>query len=101
MNPTGTAPTVALYYLTRDTNCDGELSSEVDVWYRKPLRHKLGLDKGYVWLPSDYCSENVSNDLGFYGSFSMDYIAKTFRTRPDTDMECIRCLQGIAVKPNV
>lgn len=88
--------TTYVYFLTRDTNCSGELSPAIDVWYRKPIRHKLTFDRGYVWLPSIAAGEdpkNVPRDLGFYGAYTVERARQNFGTIPDTDLEVIRCIQ--------
>ena len=87
-------PTPATYYLTRDTNCQGELSTVVDVWYRKPMRCKITIDNGgYTWLPSVAPGEDrheVPRDLGYYGNFTLAQCVLWFRTIPETDIECIK-----------
>lgn len=84
---------VHTYYLSRDTNCQGELSPAVNVWYIKPIRRKLPkFDKGYVWGPE------VADRLGLYGAYTMEAAEKAFGVRPDTDLELIKCEQNAIEK---
>lgn len=84
-----------VYYITRDSNCAGELSGSVKLWYRKPVRQPLTFDHGYVWLPSI----GPDKDFGMYGSYDIEKIRKWYGTVPDTDLECIR-VETQTAEPN-
>ncbi len=77
-----------VYYLTRNTNCQGELSPSVEVWYEKPHRMRLNFDKGFVWFVGD-----INFVQGAYGSYSLETATRIFKTIPDTDIEMIKCEQ--------
>lgn len=82
------------YFLTRDTNASGELSLVIDVWWRRPIRHRVTHRSGNVWLPSrspDARPSDGTADIGYLGAYSVDQVKQWFKTVPDTDMECIRC----------
>lgn len=81
---------VHTYYLTRDSNCSGDVSPAIHVWYIKPIRRKLPkFDKGYIWGPE------VPDNLGLYGAYTVDHARKAFGGAiPDTDLELIKCEQN-------
>jgi hypothetical protein len=74
------------YFLTRDSNCSGELSPSIEIWYKRPLRVKLTFDRGYVWIPCPM----PQVDLGLYGSYTVERVTKLYGVVPDDDMQCIR-----------
>lgn len=77
------------YYLTRDSNCNGDLSPAINVWYLKPMRFKLPkFDKGYVWGPLH------AEHLGLYGAYTVERARLAFKTIPDTDLELVKCEQN-------
>ncbi len=56
--------TMQRYYLTRDRDPDGTLSTMIDVWLTRPIRHRVTSDGGYVWIPSDERTWRVANHGG-------------------------------------
>jgi hypothetical protein len=76
------------YYLSRNTNCSGDLSPAITVWWQRPTRMKLAqFVKGYVWI-------GIGEELGLYGDYSIDEATRCFKTIPGTDLELIVCEQN-------
>lgn len=48
-----------MLYLTRDSDLFGNVSDTVDIWREKPIRFKLSLEAGCVWLPADMKSDTL------------------------------------------
>lgn len=72
------------YWITRDSNDEGELSIQVDVWNAPPELHRLP-GGGSMWLGRD--------DMGVEtrtGIWSLDETLKACRVLPDTYRECIK-----------
>lgn len=82
-------------FITRDSDAFGNLSNSVDVWTTKPIRARLTIDKGYVWLPADadgvHRGRNAA-ELGHVRNLSLRYAIERYGTIPDDDYQVIRCL---------
>ncbi len=73
------------YWLTRDSDEDGTLSPQVDVWLARPRRTTLSYAQGAFWIGSD--------DIGLDHRYAVWTIADCIRNAgvyPATDIECIR-----------
>lgn len=70
------------YWITRDTEVDGELVDRCDVWNARPQRISGG--DGWIWLSSEWDLESR------VGTASPEAIRARFGTVPETDRECIR-----------
>lgn len=71
----------ARYWVTRDENASGQLSSEATLWSNKPERRKA--NNGVYWVDID------PTQSGRLGDYSLDDVRRWFRTVPDTSLECI------------
>lgn len=86
-------------YITRDSDGCGSLSDTVDVWTQKPIRAKLTIDCGYVWLPKEADGElrgRNADELGHVRNVPCKYAVERYGTIPDNDREMIVRLIDIA-----
>lgn len=72
------------YWLTRDSNDEGELSIQVDVWSEPPELHRLP-GGGSMWLGKDDCGVETRTAI-----WSLDETLKACRVLPETYREIIR-----------
>ncbi len=74
-----------IYWITRDSEPDGTLSANVDVWDARPRIHRRddGHGVGVFWL-----DENAGIGLR-YGNFPYAAVAAWGHAMPDTDHESI------------
>jgi len=82
-------------YITRDTDCFGNLSTYVDVWTVKPIRAKLTADKGHVWLPKEADGQlhgRNASELGHVRNLLCRYAIERYGTIPDDDVRIIKCM---------
>ncbi len=75
------------YWVTRDSDVDGVLSSHVDVWLSKPTRYVLTPYGGAYWV---VVGVDAPDDHHF-GRFTLEQIRDAWKHAvPETDIECIR-----------
>ena len=82
-------------FITRDSDALGNLSNSVDVWTTKPIRAKLTVTTGHVWLPSDKDGVHVgrnASELGHVRNMPCRYAIERYGAIPDDDRQVIRCL---------
>lgn len=78
------------YWVTRDSDANGNLSDHVDIWTSQPTRRTLSPTGGAYWIVEDRPDE-AERLAAHYGHYSAATIQKTWgHTIPDTDRECIR-----------
>lgn len=70
------------YYVTRDSDVDGDLCEFCDVWTERPVRFSAG--DGFCWLSAEWSLETR------VGQVSVAAVRKRLGTSPDTDRECVR-----------
>jgi len=77
-------PTVAVYWLTRDSDVNGNLNTVIDVWLARPVRSNLP-GGGALWLgPGDTGLEHR------YCVWPIDFAQKQVGFGyPQTDRECV------------
>lgn len=72
------------YWVTRDSDPEtGVPNDTVDVWYSKPVRHRVG-ERGAFWLDDD------SLITERYATWSLASARVTAGVVPDDDTQCIR-----------
>lgn len=81
-------------FITRDSDCFGNLSKSVDVWEDRPIRAKLTVDAGYVWLPAEAegLAGRTTSELGLVKNLPARYALERYGCIPETDRECIRVM---------
>lgn len=81
-------------FLTRDTDALGNLENHIDVWEDCPMRAKLTVDAGWVWLPqeSEGLAGRTSSELGLVKHLPVKYALERYGVIPETDRECIRVM---------
>lgn len=71
------------YWVTRDSDIEGNLSSVVDIWIeQKPDRWALELEAGAVWMPRD------GNEIPYV--VAVDAARRAGVPIPVSDRECFR-----------
>jgi hypothetical protein len=70
------------YWITRDTEVDGEPAERCDIWRERPVRFPAG--DGFTWLSAEWSLETR------VGTLPPELVRAAFGTAPDTDRECIR-----------
>lgn len=73
------------YWITRDTEVDGDLCDRCDVWNERPQRISGG--DGWIWLSAEWSLDTR------VGTAPVEAIRAEFGTAPDTDRECLRVLR--------
>lgn len=82
-------------YITRDSDAFGNLSKSVDVWTVAPIRAKLTIDAGYVWLPKEADGQlqgRNADELGHVKNLPCRYALERYGAIPDDDRQVIRCM---------
>lgn len=76
-----------VYYVTRDSDCEGLAVDVVDVWFEMPVR--VPRADGVIWLPEDL-------DMGrcHFGTYLLGGCRVWCGTAPDDDRQCIRVERG-------
>jgi hypothetical protein len=73
-----------MLYLTRDSDLFGNVSDTVDIWREKPIRFKLSLEAGCVWLPADMKSDTLFEHV------SVDECQQTYDVVPTDDFTIVK-----------
>lgn len=88
-----------VYWVTRDSDVEGNLSDHVDVWTARPTRRALTVTHGAYWIAEDRPDESDAL-AAHYGHYSAKVIQEGWKhTIPETDRECIRCETVFTEKP--
>lgn len=80
------------YFVTRDSDPDtGALTDYVEVWFAKPIRHRVG-DRGACWVPPDAPSSTLR-----FARWPLEECLRRTGTIPDDDRQCLR-VEGDAIR---
>ena len=79
------------YWVSRDS-IQGELAGMCHLWYRKPMRTKIGYR--VTWLNAD------EQDPGHLGEYALEDVARWFGTErvPETDLQLMKIEWGVTEK---
>jgi hypothetical protein len=76
-----------VYYVTRDSDCEGLAIEFVDVWNEAPVRVPRG--DGVLWLPEDLDMERTH-----LGTYLLEGCKVWIGTVPDDDRQVLRVDRG-------
>lgn len=78
------------FWLTRDSDMEGKLDDNVDVWLSRPTRFVMG--DGAVWMCEDAHTVPTANgDVpARYAVWTPEQCLRACRVYPETDRESIR-----------
>jgi len=73
------------YWLTRDTDANGELDPMVDVWWSIPVRERITSDGTIAWF--DRSPTGIDTR---HSRVPIEAVRRWGHTVPTTDLECVR-----------
>jgi hypothetical protein len=77
-------PPAPPYWITRDSDPEGDLLDVCEVWTHRPERLRVTDTAGAMWL------SDLSPIHYLHGRYHVDEIRAHVGTVPDTDIECVR-----------
>lgn len=79
------------YWLTRDSDVEGNLDETVDVWLARPTRRSLPGGLGAVWICDDIMVDTSTGDApSRYASWTLAQCLRACYVYPDNDRESIK-----------
>jgi hypothetical protein len=80
-----------VYWVTRDSDAEGNLDPDIDVWLSQPRRSTLPGGLGAVWICDDIMVPSADGDVpARYATWTKDQCMRACNVIPETDRECVR-----------